>query len=150
MPSRQITPPLRDVIREGRTVAAHRPWPRVGVTGESWEHVIGLLRSGQCTLLGLWGETGFVHMAVVDGGLEDGGILSLACEGNRFPAVGRLHPPALRLERAIRDLVGLEPQGLADQRAWLDHGKWPLRHPLGDACHASPAPSSYAFLPVTG
>ncbi len=145
-----ITPTLRDVVRAGHAVAAHRPWPRVGVTREGWEHAISLLRSGQCTLLGLWGEIGFVHMALVDAGLEDWGVLSLACDGNRFPAVGRLHPPAIRLERAIRDLVGLEPEGLPDPRAWLDHGKWRLRHPLGEADSASTAPSPYAFLPVSG
>ena len=53
-----ITPTLREVLRDGPAVAAHRPWPRVVVTAEGWEHAISLLRSGQCTLLGLWGETG--------------------------------------------------------------------------------------------
>ena len=145
-----ITPTLREVLRNGPAVAAHRPWLRVEVSRENWNHAISLLRNGHVTLLGLWGETGFVHMALIDAALEDWGILSLACEGNRFPAVGRLHAPAIRLERAIRDLVGLEPEGLADPRAWLDHGKWPLRHPLGEADHATSAPSPYAFLPVTG
>ena len=89
-------------------------------------------------------------MALHDAELDDWGIFSLACEGNRFPAVGRLHAPAIRLERAIRDLVGLTPEGLPDPRAWLDHGKWPLRRPLGEADYATSAPSPYAFLPVTG
>ena len=43
---------------------------------------------------------------------------------------------------------GSTPEGLPDPRAWLDHGKWPLRHPLGEADHAAAAPSPYAFLPV--
>ncbi len=150
MPPIPVTPTLREVLRNGPAVAAHRPWPRVEVSRESWEHAISLLRNGQCTLLGLWGETAFVHMALIDAELEHCGVLSLACEGNHFPAVGRLHAPAIRLERAIRDLVGLKPEGLPDPRSWLDHGKWPLRHPLGEANHATSAPSPYAFLPVTG
>ena len=39
-----------------------------------------------------------------------------------FPSVGRYHPPAIRLERAIRDLYGIEPVGAPDPRPWLDHG----------------------------
>ena len=34
----------------------------------------------------------------------------------RFPSVGHMHPPALRLERTIRDIYGLEPEGLPDTR----------------------------------
>ena len=37
--------------------------------------------------------------------------------GRRFPSVGALHPPAIRLERAIRDLFGLEPVGVAGHAA---------------------------------
>ena len=145
-----ITPTLREVLRDSPAVAAHLPWSRVEVSRESWEHAISLLRNGQCTLLGLWGEKGLVHMALQDAALQDWGILSLECQDNQFPAVGRLHAPAIRLERAIRDLVGLEPEGLPDQRAWLDHGKWPLRRPLGEVDYASSAPGHYSFLPVTG
>ena len=141
---------LRDVVRQGQAIEVHRPWPRVVVGREIWEQAIGLLEDGQCTLLGLWGTRDFVHMALVGPGLDGPGILSLACEGNRFPSVGRRHAPAIRLERAVRDLVGLEPEGLMDKRAWLDHGTWRLKHPLGQASSASGAPDRYAFLPVEG
>src|SRR5581483_10785617 len=63
---------------------------------------------------------------------------------------GRSHPPAIRLERAMRDLVGLEPEGLADVRSWLDHGKWRLRHPLGQPRSDSAPPGAYSFLPAEG
>jgi Ni,Fe-hydrogenase III large subunit len=136
-------------MREGHAVETHRPWPRAVVGRAVWERAIGLLEGGQCTLLGLWGTKEFVHMALI--GLEhDGpGILSLACEGKRFPSVGRRHAPAIRLERTIRDLVGLEPEGLPDTRPWLDHGTWRLRRPLGVTGDAG-APDRYAFLPVEG
>jgi Ni,Fe-hydrogenase III large subunit len=53
-----------------------------------------------------------------------------------------VHPPAIRLERAIRDLFGLEPEGAPDTRAWLDHGKWGVSRD-----HAR---APYVFLPAEG
>ena len=55
----------------------------------------------------------------------------------------RLHAPAIRLERTIADLYGLVPEGADDRRPWLDHGRWGVTHPLGDA---SPAPAESAAL----
>ena len=50
----------------------------------------------------------------------------------------------------MRDLVGLEPEGLADTRPWLDHGKWGLCHPLGQTRRTPAAPPAYSFLPAEG
>ncbi len=141
---------LSDIVAGGRVVVEHRPWPRAVVDREAWEHAIGLLQEGRCTLLGLWGDQRLVHLALVDEGGGEFGVLSCVCDDRRFPSVGRLHAPAIRLERAVRDLSGLEPEAPADARAWLDHGKWPVRHPLGQAERVSPAPQSYAFLPAEG
>jgi Ni,Fe-hydrogenase III large subunit len=132
---------LHDVIRAGRMVEAHRPWPRAVVNHEGWRRAASLLSTGQWTLLGLWAEREQVHMALTDEG--EFGVLSVECEGKRFPSVGQSHPPAIRLERAIRDLWGLEPEGLADTRSWLDHGKW-----IGSA--TTRAAESYAFLTAEG
>ncbi len=140
---------LRDVMEDGRLIKTHRPWPRVIVDREAWEQATSLLVDGQFTLLGLWGAKAFVHMAVVGPGNDGPAVLSLACDHNGFPSVGRLHPPAIRLERTVRDLVGLEPEGLVDTRPWLDHGTWRLRHPLGVRGSAG-APIRYVFLPVEG
>jgi Ni,Fe-hydrogenase III large subunit len=132
---------LHDVIRAGRMVEAHRPWPRAVVNHEGWRRAASLLSTGQWTLFGLWAEREQVHMALTDEG--EFGVLSVECEGKRFPSVGQSHPPAIRLERAIRDLWGLEPEGLADTRSWLDHGKW-----IGSA--TTRAAESYAFLTAEG
>src|SRR5690606_14555810 len=83
------------------------------------------------SLLGLWGEAQAVHMALLDEQPSRIVVASLDCPDGRFPSVSRAHPPAIRLERAVRDLFGLEPEGLPDARPWLDHGRWGLRHPLG-------------------
>src|SRR5690606_20534416 len=66
-----------------------------------------------------------------------------------YPSVGAKHPPALRLERAVRDLFGLDAAYSPDARPWLDLGFWDVRHPLGEAPPARPA-EPYAFLPVEG
>ncbi len=90
-----------------------------------------------------------VHLAVWE---TAGGfcIASLPCPDGTFPSVGRLHPPAQRLERAIADLVGLRPVDAPDSRPWLDHGRWPVRHPLGAAATPTTAMPPYPFLPVEG
>jgi Ni,Fe-hydrogenase III large subunit len=144
----QARPRLHDVIREGRTLKEHRPWPRAVVSRESWRRAAGLLSAGQWTLLGLWAERDQVHMALTDDG--DFGVLSVECDDQRFPSIGQSHPPAIRLERAIRDLWGLEPEGLADTRPWLDHGKWKARHPHEAAEGTTRATDRYAFLTAEG
>ena len=100
-----------------------------------WQEATRCLAAGQVTLLGLWGEPGRVHMAVLDAVDPPIAVLSLDCPGGRYPSVGAMHAPAIRLERAARDLFGLEPVGLPDTRPWLDHG---------------PDPTAYPFLPVEG
>ena len=42
------------------------------------------------------------------------------------------------------------PRGAADTRPWLDHGRWGVRHPLGDARADAGAGAPYAFLPAEG
>jgi Ni,Fe-hydrogenase III large subunit len=130
---------LSDLIEMGELVEAHRPWPRVRVTAEVWQLAIDRLANGSLTLLSLWGEPRCTHMALLDGGTV--AVLSIACPNNRYPSVGVRHAPAIRLERTIRDLFGLDPEGLTDPRPWLDHGRW------GE--EQTPA-ASYPFLPVQG
>src|SRR5580704_14104280 len=122
-------PSLIDTI-EGRRVGAHRPWPRVVVGETAWRAAAGRLAAGELTLLGLWGATGAVHMALIDESARDIAVLTFKCPDGAFPSVGALHPPAIRLERAIRDLFGLTPTGLPDARPWLDLGFWDVAHPL--------------------
>ena len=108
------------------------------------------LAAGHATLLGLWGDTGAVHMAVMDEAARDIAVVSVECPDGRFPSVGALHPPAIRLERAIQSLYGLEPVGAADTRPWLDLGFWGVQHPLGARTPTAGAQPAYAFLPVEG
>jgi Ni,Fe-hydrogenase III large subunit len=141
---------LGDLLRDGRRVEAHRPWPRFEVGEDLWRRLGEQLARGSWTMLDLWGEAAAVHMALLDEAAGALAVVSLACPQGRFPSVGRLHPAAIRLERAVQDLYGLGPEGAVDGRPWLDHGRWETRHPLGGAeSGAAPSPA-YAFLPVEG
>jgi len=122
-------------------------WSALKVDAEGWRDAIEALADGRRTLVGLWGEPGVVHMATSGGG--EGVIVELACPSGAFPSVGARHAPAIRLERALADLTGLVPEGAADARPWLDHGRWSVRHPLG-AAEPSSGPAPYAFLPAEG
>jgi hypothetical protein len=67
----------------------------------------------------------------------------------RYPSVGAHHAPAIRLERAIRDLFGYEPEGLPDTRPWLDHGAFDISAPLG-AKGSAKKQEPYKFLESEG
>jgi Ni,Fe-hydrogenase III large subunit/Ni,Fe-hydrogenase III component G len=143
---------LGDILRAGHEVEGSGGWPRVVVDAAAWTAVAERLAEGAWTLLDLWGDRSDgpqVHMALLDEAAAEIVIATLDCPDGRFRSIGRHHPPAIRLERAIRDLFGLEPVGSPDSRPWLDHGRWGLHQPLGDRRPATEA-GSYPFLPVEG
>jgi Ni,Fe-hydrogenase III large subunit len=143
-------PTLGELLQSGRSVAEHRPWPRAVVDADTWILATECFTQGAFTLLSLWGEVETVHLALLDEPGAAIAVLSLPCPGGQFPSVGELHAPAIRLERAIRDLYGLEPVGLPDARPWLDHGRWGFRHPLGNAERSPAGALPYPFLPIEG
>ena len=89
-------------------------------------------------LAGLWGDEAAVHAAFI--GAERLQVVTLPCPDRRYPALSHLWPGAARLERAARDLYGLEATDANDNRPWLDHGRWPGRTNA----------AAYPFLPVEG
>jgi len=70
---------------------------------------------------------------LLDEATNDIAVISYACENGSYPSVGAKHPPAIRLERTIRDLYALDAVGAVDRRPWLDHKAEP-----------------YSFLPSEG
>src|SRR6185437_11103389 len=135
---------LSAVVGSGSVVQRHRSWQRIHINADAWEMAAKFLAEPQYTLMGLWGDVGSVHMAILDEFSYHLKILSLGCQDGKFPSVAEVYPPAIRLERAVSDLFGFEPQKSPDSRPWLDHGRWGLRHPLGDAV-ASAAREPYPF-----
>jgi Ni,Fe-hydrogenase III large subunit len=142
--------PLTDMIPDGRMVKDHHPWPRVIATRAAWRAVADEIAAGHATLFGLWGDDGAVHMAVIEENSGEIVVVTVECPDGTFPSVGKVHPPAIRLERAIKSLFGLEPEGLPDSRPWLDLGFWGVRYPLGAGVRAPQAGEPYAFLSAEG
>ncbi len=98
----------------------------------NWDEATASLAQHETTLVSVWGEPGRAHLALLDQAVR---VVAIDCPDGRYPSIGRLIPGAIRLERAIRDLHGLEPVGLPDTRPWLKHGD---------------VPTAYRFLPVEG
>jgi Ni,Fe-hydrogenase III large subunit len=131
-------------------IASHRGWPRFEVDGEAWKAIGRALREGKLDLLGEWGDDALVHCALFEpptGGLA---VASVAASNGRVPALAAFHPAAMRLERAIVDLWGLEITGLPDRRPWLDHGRWARAAPLASRSAPPNPPGPYRFLESEG
>jgi len=103
------------------------------VNEDGWDQAIDLLANGGVTLLALWSDAPSVRMAILDENAPEIAVLSFTCHNGTYPSVGAKHPPAIRLERAIRDLHGLDAVGAPDMRPWIHHSGAP-----------------YAFLPAEG
>jgi Ni,Fe-hydrogenase III large subunit/Ni,Fe-hydrogenase III component G len=141
---------LAEALAGGRRVAQHRPWQRVEVDRDLWQALAAELAAGRLTLLGLWGERAAVHMALLEETAGDVAVATFLCPDGTFPSVGRVHAPALWLERTIQDLFGLTAAGLPDERPWLDHGRWGISHPLASPPEAAGEGEPYAFLRSEG
>jgi Ni,Fe-hydrogenase III large subunit len=111
--------------------------PRTIATGEGWGRAIDQLAGGDLKLLALWGDAPNVHMAMLDEQTSAITLHSYACVNGTYPSVGAKHPPAIRLERAIRDLQGFDAIGAPDTRPWLTHpgGLYTFLPAEGDGLH---------------
>jgi Ni,Fe-hydrogenase III large subunit/Ni,Fe-hydrogenase III component G len=149
------TTSLHEFLKGANPVADHRPWPRVVVDEARWLALREQLATADWALLGLWGDRSAagslaVHVALRDE-TEDAAdgiaVVTLLCPQRRFPSLAAVRPGALRLERMMADTFGVVADGADDTRPWLDHGQWPVRHPLAEASPPTPrAGTDYAFL----
>src|SRR5512140_2017268 len=77
---------LHALLSDGESVGRF-PWPRVVVGRDAWREAAALMRQGDCTLLGLWAQAHFVHLALIDEARNEPAILSFAAEGASYPSV---------------------------------------------------------------
>ena len=146
-----MTNKLALLLSGRKAIADHRPWPRYEVDTAIWRAIGEALAAGEGTLLGLWGEVGTVYLAFHAHAQATPCVVSLPLRYNAFPSIGRHHPPAIRLERAVCDLYGCKAIDAPDTRKWLDHGSWGVRAPLGERAETPLTdPVDYAFGAVTG
>lgn len=141
---------LKALFTELSPLASHRGWPRVVVHADTWRAIGEALREGKLDLLAEWGDAGVVHCALYEPATRGMQIATLGAHEGRVPSLAVFHAPASRLERALVDLYGIELVGLPDQRAWLDHGRWPLRSPLAERPLPASALPGYRFLEAHG
>jgi Ni,Fe-hydrogenase III large subunit len=127
-----------------------RPWPRGLVGADGWRFAAAQLSHRLWELVALWAEPTVVHCAMRDVLSGESAILSLPCTHGAYTSLAQWHPPAMRLERTIRDLFGVEPIGLPDTRPWLDHGRWGVTHPLDNSQQSTAVSSVYRFLAAEG
>src|SRR5690606_7187901 len=93
--------------------------------------------------------------------------LPLSGEAPACPDLSGEFPFALRMQRAMHDLLGIAVEASPDERPWLDHGAWPIAAPLGAGREAPAAgqppqaalptrarmavqPGDYEFIRVEG
>ncbi|MCC0028858.1 MAG: nickel-dependent hydrogenase large subunit [Brucellaceae bacterium] len=126
----------------GNTAPGLDGFVRLAVTSEQWSGLTRACAEAHQDLSALWVDGPDVRMALIARDRSVRAIATLRMTDGGYPSVSQFHAPAIRLERAMRDLHGVIPQGLPDERGWLDHGRWP------HSAEASKQP--YAFLPVEG
>jgi Ni,Fe-hydrogenase III large subunit len=126
----------------GRAIGESRPWPRTELDRDAWDRVVAELAAGRWSMVAYWGEATAAHLAVRDERTAAVALFTYPCPDQTFPSIARSHAPAMRLERAMRDLWALIPEDAPDARAWLDHGEW-------ERPGSSPVPP-YEFLKAEG
>jgi len=122
---------------------------RLGVDEGQWAELAKAAAAGAHDLVGLWCDGAKVLMALSAPVAKVRAIVSLPTRSGAYPSVGQYHVPAIRLVRAMRDLHGSLPEGLADRRPWLDHGAWP-KSLVTRGADEVPAAHVYPFLAVEG
>src|SRR5262249_291306 len=105
---------LLDTI-EGRTIPEHRPCSRLVVDEGGWRFAASQLSAGSWTLLGLWGDTDAVHMALLDEGAHDIASVTIPSPAGPFPFSVRRrapscgHSPGACGARSLRPRTGRLP-----------------------------------------
>ena len=104
------------------------------VSGDEWSSAAETLAAQGALLITLWGTHREAQALVSAAYWVKAGVLVLELPLERaslaYPSLSHRFPCAVRLERAVRDLSGLDSTQ-ADRRPWLRHASWPSGfHPL--------------------
>ncbi|GGA51017.1 NADH-quinone oxidoreductase subunit C [Dyella nitratireducens] len=149
------------MTREGMPLPANVPARRLIVDAHQWTAVAQQLHEAGAYLLALWGtderdRSGLFRVFAAFLASDHVVVLQHAMAGDRpvYPSLGRWYPVAIRLQRAIYDLLGLESDD-GDTRPWLRHSGWPedrfpLRKDVSAAATYPNRPRPYPFVPVNG
>jgi Ni,Fe-hydrogenase III large subunit/Ni,Fe-hydrogenase III component G len=129
---------------------------------KSWKSAASLTRSLGGRLVSLWASDRrpidgqiAVHAAYATSGGLAWLTLPLADSLRVYPGVDDVFAEAVRMQRAVADLLGLLPEEHHDTRPWLRHDAWPAGYrPLlveySGRETFEPAPQPYPFVAVEG
>ena len=124
-----MTPQFQE---EAKTVSSNLPCSRKRVGAVEWREIAKAVRSAGGRLLALWGTDDRdrdCRFRVFAAYLQSSGVAVVVHQmddgaGPTYPSLREYFPSALRMERAIFDLVGIKSTE-PDLRGWLRHGGWP-------------------------
>jgi len=145
-----------------RRLDAPLPIHRADVDAEQWAALALAVAEAKGRLVSLWGGDrraagdGFAVSAAY--AVPDGLLwaeLGLDDARPAYPDVARYFPVANRMQRAARDLVGVDAEDAADSRPWLRHAAWPadyfpLRVEHRGQERFEPGIDAYPFVAVEG
>lgn len=151
-----------DFNEKAKMVPSNLPCRHRRVGAVEWREIAKSVRSAGGRLLTLWGTDDrdqdsrfrvyavYLHasgVAVVEHEMESG-------TKPTYPSLQEFFPSALRMERAIFDLLGFESTE-PDHRGWLRHGGWPkdafpLRRDFDSSTQFTVISEPYPFVQVEG
>ena len=151
------------VLNKTRQIlTANVPAHRIEADRERWLVSAERLHAEGARLLTLWGTDdrdrsgGFrvsaafmlpEHVLVLDHAIEN-------AQNPTYPSLARLFPAAMRMQRALHDLLGISSEA-PDTRGWLRHDGWPenafpLRRDFDASQEFAIDPQPYPFVQVEG
>lgn len=153
--------PLRAWFAQARELQGAVGVSRLLVDAIAWRQAATDFAAGGARLLALWsgpGEDGGSQVHAVFFAAPGVLVLTLALPAGqgKYPGIESVFPAAARMQRAVRDLQGLEAMG-GDTRPWLRHQAWPEGYlPLAAPPNQAPPPpgalrpDQYDFVQVQG
>jgi len=147
---------------DARAMAGAAPVSLARVDRSQWARAPRIAREGGGRIVALWGTDnrdrgqGFAVYAAyaVASGLA---VLELPvdAEAASYPGIGETFLGAIRMQRTVRDLLGLVATGESDTRPWLRHAAWgpeefPLRRDFDERAQREIAQDDYPFVRVEG
>ena len=134
----------------------------ISITPDNWLATARVNAELGFRFAGLWGDPLPVGFRVYACFEADGNYVvvstELAADEPGLPSIAAIFPGAVRLERHLHDLLGVELIDCADTRRWTRHEAWsadeyPLRNdfPLaGQPRHRTPSDVDYEFVAIRG
>ena len=153
---------IKDLGLNFASMRAEFPLWLAEVTADEWTSTALAVAEDHGILVTMWGSEKrrgqFVVSSVFD--INNGELiwleLAIPKSTKKYPEISSLFPSATRMQRAIKDLLGLEADGASDTRPWFRHGAWPADYfPLRKANRGKESSwpdelDDYEFVSVAG